>query len=822
MNNTNLYKFSFVDRKESSKKLNYLLTNTSKLPLIVGKHGVGKTYFIDNFFKKQSEAKYIPVTFDAEVKEHNGIKELLAALEKNNQTSFLDFFNINFHSIFRIIGNHTMEEHFKDLPLLCDALKKTITVKTKDGNEKSIAEILFEYLLKFYSQEKIVIVFDNFHLCDKISLEKLIPLIKKSLEKDCKFRFVISLTSEDEETVKHMLEEKIPREEVEILEFDNFLFFYEILFDILNISDKDKDLISKIYAYCNGNPQQLLNFMHKLDATKALIYSDKHKRAEINHDKAKKLLCDDSTYIPLTQLSIQQYFILYVVIEFGVLVPFDLLMEIVNYVMSKTVFSSQYNENIFLTEVFELHNKGIIILNTKGNIKYIKMEHDLKLIYYKKKIESNLFFESIDLYLYEYILQNKNKVLLADNIDFLLTFHSYKGNVTNWKSINMEYGKKLYDKKDYNNAAEIFCRFTNSLDSFSVSEKLIFIESFYNSGKYDAAKNTIEKIKEDELEKEDVYLFLCLKAKTYKFYLEQEKAEKSIDQLLQLENLSVEEYLNVLSLEERVFANSSNNRQRAFEAYEKIKIIFNGNVNVETVYGSCLKTSIEFYRGEMAQKDLSVSIKIAEKYNDQYELGAIYTNQGFDLFWQGKIDEALNIFQKAYDVLINVVEYEVSYPLNNMANCYIMKGDYDNAIHYLKAALYWNKSAYVKITLKILLTYCLAVSDKNFDVNSDENFKYILENLDSSAFSDISIKIKVNYLIGCIYEVTNQSIYAKTYKEKAFKFADNHNPQYLPYIWMLDYNNEIASDIKKRIPRDRFCSFYENSFDPWLVTLSHD
>ena len=125
-----------------------------------------------------------------------------------------------------------------------------------------------------------------------------------------------------------------------------------------------------------------------------------------------------------------------------------------------------------------------------------------------------------------------------DNIDFLLTFHSYKGNVANWQTLNFNYGKQLYKHKNYINAAKIFSRLTDFLDIFTVYEKIIFIESFYNSGEYASAKNIIKEIKENELEKENLYPFLYLKAKVYKFCLCQEEAEKTIDQILQLENLS--------------------------------------------------------------------------------------------------------------------------------------------------------------------------------------------------------------------------------------------------------------------------------------------
>jgi Tfp pilus assembly protein PilF len=809
-----------VDREESNKRLKYLINNTAKLPLIVGAHGVGKTYFIKNFMEKNSNLNCIYISFEAEIDEHNGIEKLLRALEKSKSISFFKFFNINYAGIFRMAGGHVVNKTCDDLSMLCNILKNTISVKDKDGIEKSIAEILIGYIFDGYERTQNTIILDNFHLCDKYSLNILVPFFKKSLEKYNNLRFVVSLTLGEDNYVKNVLEESVPREEIEILEFNDFMYFYEILFDILDISDKDKVLISKIYEYCSGNPQQLLSFMHKLDAEKALKYSEKHKRAEIIHEKAMSLLHNDSIYIPFSSLSVQQRFILCVVIEFGVLLPLNLLIDIVKYVMFDALFNAQYKEAEFLPELLDLNDKGIIKIVPQNNVQIIKMEHDLKLNYYKEEIKRNPFFAMVNHSFYKYVTNNKNN-FSESKFDFLVAIHSYKGEITNWQTYNYEYGKKLFDEKDFANAAIIFLRLKNCLDMFSVRELLVFIEAFYNSGKYHDANDIIDMLPEDDLE-EDMYSYLYLKAKIYKFCLKQIEAEKTVNQLLQLNDLSKEQLLNALSMEERVFLNSSNERQRAFIAYEKIKQDFKDDADVKDLYGSCLKTAIEFYRGESAEEDLAKAYDIAKDNEDQYELGAIYTNKGFDLFWQGQIDDAIFHFQKAYDALINIAEYEISYPLNNIANCYIVEGDYDSAMHYLKAALYWNQSSYVNITLKILLAYCLAVTDKNFDIDKNSNSSYILNNIDSPAFSDISIKIKANYLIGCIYDITGNPINAKVYKGKAYKYAREHNQKYLPYIWMQGYSEEIALDMQKRLPSDKFCSFYKKPFDPWLVTLSHD
>ena len=131
------------------------------------------------------------------------------------------------------------------------------------------------------------------------------------------------------------------------------------------------------------------------------------------------------------------------------------------------------------------------------------MEHDLKLNYYKEEIKRNPFFAMVNHSFYKYVTNNKNN-FSESKFDFLVAIHSYKGEITNWQTYNYEYGKKLFDEKDFANAAIIFLRLKNCLDMFSVRELLVFIEAFYNSGKYHDANDIIDMLPEDDLE-EDMY-----------------------------------------------------------------------------------------------------------------------------------------------------------------------------------------------------------------------------------------------------------------------------------------------------------------------------
>ena len=408
MNNTDLYNFKFVDREDSYKTLEYIIDSTSRLPLIIGKHGVGKTYFIEYFIKKRTDLEFIKIEFKAEEKEQDALKKLLIALEEKSSLNFFDYFNINYKYIFRMIGNSVIEKISTNFSILYDILKNSITVKTNNGYEKSIAEILYDYLIQIaLGKEKIVIVHDNFHLCDKSSLDTLVPFIKKCLVNHCNFSFIISITSGENEFVKNRLEESIPREKIEILEFDNYLYFYEILFDILDIGDNDRAIVNKIHDFCGGNPEQLRSLLHKFEDTNALLYSEKSTRAKIDYNIANKILDENSVYIPISKLTFQQKFILYIIIEFGVLVPFDLINDMAGYVISKTPFITQYNKNLLIADLLDLLDKGIIVLCDLNNLKYIKMEHDLKFDYYKKALKYYPFFDSVSLHLFEYLSENK-------------------------------------------------------------------------------------------------------------------------------------------------------------------------------------------------------------------------------------------------------------------------------------------------------------------------------------------------------------------------------------------------------------------------------
>lgn len=206
-------------------------------------------------------------------------------------------------------------------------------------------------------------------------------------------------------------------------------------------------------------------------------------------------------------------------------------------------------------------------------------------------------------------------------------------------------------------------------------------------------------------------------------------------------------------------------------------------------------------------------------------LAETLTNKGFDLFWQGKIDDAEIEFNKSIVLLESLRIHEISYTLNNLANCFMMKGDYENAINTLKKALYFNESKYVDITVKNNLMICYAIIDDSlYEKYFFELEKYLEQNKDAEL--DISILLKVKYSLGFVQDYySNQNTALNNngnYTDEAISIANAYEQNTLPYLWFKDWKDEIDEDIERRLVGNYYNDFKNYRFEPWLLTITHD
>lgn len=833
MDNTDLFKFDFVDRYRQTSIVNSVINGAdeSNIILLYGCHGVGKSYFLNYILEHVQCNDAVYVELKAEDTSQSCLYKLLEEIQRLAQRSFVEFFNDNYEATLNIakkIGQLSIEKIFHvDLKLLIDTLYDvSMLYMTKTKEQQNSLKIICTYIDNIIkNRNKILIIIDNFSLCDNKSLNILLDIFTEYY-KHTKVFFIISTTDETlnkRHRVSRLLLERLPLIPIEIEPFDNSEYFFTILYKIFDLNSRDKDLIEKIFNFCRGYPQELRNFIHELHDRNGIYFSSKDKKAIIKEDVVNDIILSNSTKIQFGNLPLKHKVILYVVVNMGKVLSFKLLAEIAYYLIEDMFKFSHITMEEIYNSIYELYtNDTISIFNIRFE-QYIKMEHDIKFENLKQQFKDDPFKPRVNYSLYNYTITHKNQLKASgfsdDDIQFLEALHSYLAEVTNWQRINYNYGKRKYALKQYDEAQDVFNRLRPYWGLLNCSEKLVLSSCYYECGDYSTAEAVLENIdiNASNIHQDILIDIYILRAKIERILLNNTEAMDNINKLMKLCSQEDVRYVRTCIMKQRILTNMEGNRHQAQIAFEDAKDLIPDKFKSSLDYADFLQSSIEYYRGKQAQDDLNVSEEIILLHDDQPRLGCLYLNKGFDLFWQGHIDEALDLFKKSKNLIKNTMIHEISYPLNNMASCYLLDDKIEEAISCLYSALLWNRSLYAEIVLKTQLMVCLALKkDNQFESLATELSEFIIKGKNL----DISMQIKVNYNIGFAYSCMNKTIDATYYYNRAYTITKQYDRNTLPLLWIKDFDPQIEKDIQRRIS-PQYYLFIQNRFEPWLLSLDH-
>lgn len=300
--------------------------------------------------------------------------------------------------------------------------------------------------------------------------------------------------------------------------------------------------------------------------------------------------------------------------------------------------------------------------------------------------------------------------------------------------------------------------------------------------------------------------------------LHNEKALENIETAAKICSEDSVSFVNVCIMKQRILTNMNCSRFSAQAAFEEAKKTIREKYKNKLEYADFLQSSIEYYRGEIAQKDLDTAQQIILENEDSGRMGAVYLNRGFDFFWQGDMKNAQDLFEKAKENFQNTKMHEVTYAFNNLASCHIMNDHIDEAIQCIHSGLLWGPSLYAEIVLKTQLLICLALKN---DKDYVDIVKELIDFIEKDEKKDISILIKVNYNIGFAYKCMSRNIDASFHNNKAYELAQKTNRNALPYLWIKDFDEDIEKDVRRRVSREYYL-FYQQRFEPWLLTIDHN
>ncbi len=831
MNNVDLFEFNFVDRKEQKKKINDIFSGEKfkNIIWIYGKHGVGKSYFINHITKEIPKEDLVHIELKMEEQSTNCMQLILEKIGEVTGKSFLSFFQRNYKIVTKLVQGivcSIIENTTKlDMSSLSDALLDSTKIFTNNTNQQqNNIKLIISYIDTILLIQDLIIVVDNFSLCDMHSFELLTSLLQYySASKEKRICFILCTSHEESYTnIEYQLQEKVELEPIEIKPFDDYKYFNDILITKFNLATTKPHTIKQIFEFCQGYPERLKTFIHMLYSNGGITFSESSDRATWKNEAVEKIIYNECYEYKIKDLPYIQQFVLYIIVEFQKILSLDILADLVDYLRHKNNFIIvNFSKQDILTAVLELKQNGIVTIYHENTKYYVKLEHDLKYYSFKAQFAEDPMMPRINGIFFEYIIQKKeillNQEFSKKDIAKLLAWHSYYGQVTNWVRYNLEYGNFQYENGDYLEANEVFCRLEKCWDIFSNEQKIIIANCFFYTGKYLQAKIILESATQIATDKAfDYYILL---AQVNNMLLNKEVAVTIIDNELLDYCLNESQWLIAQNLKQRILSNIENKRGEAREIFDDIKKNISAYTKKSALYGKFLMGTIEFYRGVIAEEDLKKAEDIAVKTDNQYLLAILYTNKGFHEFWRGNIELAKKNFQESQNKLSLLRIHEISYPLNNLGVCYMMEGEIDNAINCFQLGLLWNQSKYVEITLKTLLMTCYAIKENDSCFLLMEELQRLLYN---SFITDISIHLKVTFSIGFVHKRYGDIGQYDEYKEKAFKIALKYPSTTLPFIWFENYDVNIEKYISTHIEKEKYRFFHSARFEPWLVTLNHD
>lgn len=832
MTNRDWLDFKFVDRiDERNLANNFLKQNgNTKVLVVTGKKNAGKNFFIDEIMKENSTKTFVVLDFNESG--FNTLKQLIDKLQEIHHGTLLHFIQQNYTSIVQMTERSVkLIAEIADVPavnILSYLLDISVAFLNLSQEQESPVKVLNKYIKEIAKYEDLVIVMKNFSSCDDYSFPSIFQLISSTVDDaHIDAKYLISIDEDDfkanKKNIFTFFSYKIPVLPIQISNFTDPILFYEMLSDIFNFTAEDRNSLTHIFEVCNGYPGELKSIISNIYffanthnanmacADTGKIKWDTNAFNKIIVQSSKSNEKDDLDKDPIAKA------IFLIVLFLKVDLSYDLLIEITQYICAKIHIKLSSEADIEKSMQNLLYTLNLLEMDFSENIVIVSALNQEKYCYKYSQL-APLFSR----YLCEFLLRNRDLLLTTINMDKYyeqLSWHAYKSEYPNWEIYNLNIGKKFYESKQISLAKNIFLRLQEKWDRFSIADKSLIAECFYNSGAYDLADNITNNICFYDCN----YQQLILQVKIKNINLQKQAAINLLDSMLQ-ENRFCNKRYEILDFKQRILSNIEQERKNAKKIFDNL--LQNYSENELDDYPDFLISTMEYYRGQIVQEKFNILEEIYKTENNQIMLAELSVNRGFDLFWQGKISEAKDQFKNSMATFERLRIHELSYVLNNYANCLMMEGLFEDAIDELRRGLMFNESPYTEIVLKTHLMICYAImANPDYIKIFHELELYLQNNLTQKL--DISIYLKVTYALGFVQELCGNDnqpdlfMTEKDYCQKAVTLAKAYDPQTLPYIWFKDWDNNVEKDIIKRVD-SKYDDFYIFRFEPWLVTITHD
>lgn len=826
MDSRDIFRFRFVDRYEAKSCLNDFIHNSvqDKVFWLSGCSGTGKTYLLENVLKKclGEDQKTILYSFGtrADTDELQGFIEQIQSLAS---IGFLQFLRTNYTSLLDIskqIVSQTLKNAGIDIGGFISAAHDGAKVfVSQESQQHSAAKVIEKYLEVIVERQQLVIAFDHFSSCARQNADLFMQIIGE-FSGNPNIRFIICTTDEiikERPDIQGNLVRQLPTIPLALKPFDEEMYFYEILEDIFSIPENARDTVSRIFTVCRGFPVKLQVALTELYRTNAIQLGE--EKATIDFDQVRKFLLREEVKFQPNSYHLPAQILMRIIIAFNECANTALLLQAAEYALKKMAPGLEAWALEFPKQLDLLCQHNVVNIDfAQGGIVRIPnplVRESIKEFF--SEDPSNRMFSG---YLVSFLSEgHAHSALIGISDDWtnqMIVLHSVNGRVSGWLQTALEYGRKKYSTGSMNDAYEIFSMIQQESKDILTEDLSMMANCYYAVGNYNAAESLMFLIAQRK--DLDDWNFHFNYSRILNVQLKKEQALHEATLAAERAQTSEEQIL-ALNMQQQILVDTTGGKVIAKEIFLSVVGRLKSSPGEEHLILPALKCSVDFFHGTKTFIYMEQAKEIANREDNKLELAYILTNEGFEHFRQGDRDKAEALFIEAANILENIRIHEISYPLNNLANCYMACGDYERAVSVLLRAIRWNHSGYVSFTTQTLLMACYSYAG---DTEKSERIaNELLSKIQSYNISDTTMLRKIYLNIALMYRRHGKIDLEQEYAEKAYHISAHTSSWFRAYQVALPFLQDIP-DPMEHCPKGEEWYWCHGEHEPWLVTFSHD
>lgn len=801
MDYTQLFHFRFVDRDKARFTFQeYLHSISSEVLWIDGLPSVGKTTLVDFELDQHPQYAYCYLDINKYETEQEIISAFIEKLQEKSKRQFLRSIKKFFVGFYQSETGEITQLTSSQFPHITSIVSfllsfgcYALTYKEEHTDSK---ELVVKYIEEIFKNQPLFICIDNYSKLSSRACDFFSYVFKRCINNN-RFKSCIITNSEDENwiNIKRRIITEFPHIAIHLSGLDKAEDFYHILHLIFNMDNFREQEIMLLFDRCKGSPGALSNVIYKLIERNGIIRHEGRK-PKINRKVLDLILNDCSTCITDADFTSIERWVVFTVFSIGKQANIDRIEDLFDFIISEIRLFSGIKIDILGETLLGLIDKNILTVN--GDVvaaKNASIYSSIKKMYENSPIKT-VFSSTVIKYYYLHTGAPESLNQAA--------YHTFLIRYPKWEIINYEYGQRLYLQGQIDAAAEIFDRLAFSGRNLTSTQLLCIGRCFYETGRFTSAVEQLKMINPGDLtnesEKADYYISI---AKSYNTTGNVCCACSMLEIGISSITVGSIKYAEMLNLLQMYYCEIPEKENKAVNYFNEVRYGYKNQYPI--LWANTMRGCQNYV------SDYEAICILNEAHNlliDPLEAAFVDNTLGYINIRMGQFEKAKNLFHIASDAILKLKPHEYSYAANNLAACYLMKGDIYLAKKVLLKALLWNSTVYGAVVIK---THLMIATAYNNESEECKNYAQdLLMYLEQNCPKDRTILRKIHFNLAVVGRLFGNEEFMKEHIQHAYKSASGTTTEHRcdNFIAGLCSNSQKYSETTK--------------FDPWFLIYAHD